>query len=303
MSIQVKSLTKTYGEQKAVNDISFSIETGEIVGFIGPNGAGKSTTMKIITGFIPPTEGVVEVEGYDVSENSLKVREMIGYLPENNPLYENMFILEYLNYVAGIYKIKNRKARIQEIVEMTGLTKEVHKRIGTLSKGYRQRVGLAQAILHDPKVLILDEPTGGLDPNQIVEIRGLISQLGKKKTVLLSTHLMQEVEAICDRVIIINNGKIVANDKASNLSEMKMDEELTVIVEFDQKVKPSALREIKHVTKAVNLKDQQYLVQSKAGKDIRASLFQYAVKNKLTVLSMTQKNKSLEDVFRDLTKE
>jgi ABC-2 type transport system ATP-binding protein len=303
MSIQVKSLTKTYGEQKAVNDISFSIETGEIVGFIGPNGAGKSTTMKIITGFIPPTEGVVEVEGYDVSENSLKVREMIGYLPENNPLYENMFILEYLNYVAGIYKIKNRKARIQEIVEMTGLTKEVHKRIGTLSKGYRQRVGLAQAILHDPKVLILDEPTGGLDPNQIVEIRGLISQLGKKKTVLLSTHLMQEVEAICDRVIIINNGKIVANDKASNLLEMKMDEELTVIVEFDQKVKPSALREIKHVTKAVNLKDQQYLVQSKAGKDIRASLFQYAVKNKLTVLSMTQKNKSLEDVFRDLTKE
>lgn len=303
MSIQVKSLTKTYGEQKAVNDISFSIETGEIVGFIGPNGAGKSTTMKIITGFIPPTEGVVEVEGYNVSENSLKVREMIGYLPENNPLYENMFILEYLNYVAGIYKIKNRKARIQEIVEMTGLTKEVHKRIGTLSKGYRQRVGLAQAILHDPKVLILDEPTGGLDPNQIVEIRGLISQLGKKKTVLLSTHLMQEVEAICDRVIIINNGKIVANDKASNLSEMKMDEELTVIVEFDQKVKPSALREIKHVTKAVNLKDQQYLVQSKAGKDIRASLFQYAVKNKLTVLSMTQKNKSLEDVFRDLTKE
>ncbi|MDA3910261.1 MAG: gliding motility-associated ABC transporter ATP-binding subunit GldA [Bacteroidales bacterium] len=303
MSIQVKSLTKTYGEQKAVNDISFSIETGEIVGFIGPNGAGKSTTMKIITGFIPPTEGVVEVEGYDVSENSLKVREMIGYLPENNPLYENMFILEYLNYVAGIYKIKNRKARIQEIVEMTGLTKEVHKRIGTLSKGYRQRVGLAQAILHDPKVLILDEPTGGLDPNQIVEIRSLISQLGKEKTVLLSTHLMQEVEAICDRVIIINNGKIVANDKASKLSEMKMDEELTVVVEFDQKVKPSALREIKYVTKAVNLKEQQYLVQSKAGKDIRASLFQYAVKNNLTVLSMAQKDKSLEDVFRELTKE
>jgi len=303
MSIHVKSLTKTYGEQKAVNDISFSVETGEIVGFIGPNGAGKSTTMKIITGFIPATEGTVEVEGYDVSENSLKVREMIGYLPENNPLYENMFILEYLDYVAGIYKIKNRKARIQEIVEMTGLTKEVHKRIGTLSKGYRQRVGLAQAILHDPKVLILDEPTSGLDPNQIVEIRSLISKLGKEKTVLLSTHLMQEVEAICDRVIIINNGKIVANDKASNLSELKTDEDLTVIVEFDQKIKPSALREIKHVTKAVNLKDQQYLVQSKAGKDIRASLFQYAVKNKLTVLSLTQKNKSLEDVFQDLTKE
>ncbi|MEA1873058.1 MAG: gliding motility-associated ABC transporter ATP-binding subunit GldA [Bacteroidota bacterium] len=303
MSIQVKSLTKTFGEQKAINDISFSVETGEIVGFIGPNGAGKSTTMKIITGFIPATEGSVEVEGYDVSEHSLKVRAMIGYLPENNPLYENMYILEYLDYVAGIYKIKNRKNRIQEIVEMTGLSKEVHKRIGTLSKGYRQRVGLAQAILHDPKVLILDEPTSGLDPNQIIEIRSLISKLGKEKTVLLSTHLMQEVEAICDRVIIINNGKIVANDKASKLSELKIDEELTVIVEFDQKIKPSALREIKHVTKAVNLKDQHYLVQSKAGKDIRASLFQYAVKNKLTVLSLTQKNKSLEDVFRDLTKE
>lgn len=303
MSIQVKSLNKTFGEQKAINDISFSVETGEIVGFIGPNGAGKSTTMKIITGFIPATEGSVEVEGYDVSEHSLKVRAMIGYLPENNPLYENMYILEYLDYVAGIYKIKNRKNRIQEIVEMTGLSKEVHKRIGTLSKGYRQRVGLAQAILHDPKVLILDEPTSGLDPNQIIEIRSLISKLGKEKTVLLSTHLMQEVEAICDRVIIINNGKIVANDKASKLSELKIDEELTVIVEFDQKIKPSALREIKHVTKAVNLKDQHYLVQSKAGKDIRVSLFQYAVKNKLTVLSLTQKNKSLEDVFRDLTKE
>lgn len=302
MSIQVKSLTKQFDKQKAVNNISFTVETGEIVGFIGPNGAGKSTTMKMITGFIPPTEGSVLVEGIDVSEQSLKIKSLIGYLPESNPLYENMFILEYLNYVAGIYKVKNKKERIKEIVELTGLTKEIHKRIGTLSKGYKQRVGLAQAILHDPKVLILDEPTSGLDPNQIVEIRNLISQLGKEKTVLLSTHLMQEVEAICDRVIIINNGEIVANDKASALSAMQTDEDLTVIVEFDQKVKPSELRELKHVTKAVNLQDNQYLVQSKAGKDIRPLLFQYAVKNKITVLSMTQKNKSLEDVFQELTK-
>lgn len=302
MSIQVKSLTKQFDKQKAVNNISFTVETGEIVGFIGPNGAGKSTTMKMITGFIPPTDGSVLVEGIDVSEQSLKIKSLIGYLPESNPLYENMFILEYLNYVAGIYKVKNKKERIKEIVELTGLTKEIHKRIGTLSKGYKQRVGLAQAILHDPKVLILDEPTSGLDPNQIVEIRNLISQLGKEKTVLLSTHLMQEVEAICDRVIIINNGEIVANDKASALSAMQTDEDLTVIVEFDQKVKPSELRELKHVTKAVNLQDNQYLVQSKAGKDIRPLLFQYAVKNKITVLSMTQKNKSLEDVFQELTK-
>lgn len=302
MSIQVKSLTKQFDKQKAVNNISFTVETGEIVGFIGPNGAGKSTTMKMITGFIPPTEGSVFVEGIDVSEQSLKIKSLIGYLPESNPLYENMFILEYLNYVAGIYKVKNKKERIKEIVELTGLTKEIHKRIGALSKGYKQRVGLAQAILHDPKVLILDEPTSGLDPNQIVEIRNLISQLGKEKTVLLSTHLMQEVEAICDRVIIINNGEIVANDKASALSAMQTDEDLTVIVEFDQKVKPSDLRELKHVTKAVNLQDNQYLVQSKAGKDIRPLLFQYAVKNKITVLSMTQKNKSLEDVFQELTK-
>ncbi len=302
MSIQVKSLTKQFDKQKAVNNISFTVETGEIVGFIGPNGAGKSTTMKMITGFIPPTDGSVFVEGIDVSEQSLKIKSLIGYLPESNPLYENMFILEYLNYVAGIYKVKNKKERIKEIVELTGLTKEIHKRIGTLSKGYKQRVGLAQAILHDPKVLILDEPTSGLDPNQIVEIRNLISQLGKEKTVLLSTHLMQEVEAICDRVIIINNGEIVANDKASALSAMQTDEDLTVIVEFDQKVKPSELRELKHVTKAVNLHDNQYLVQSKAGKDIRPLLFQYAVKNKITVLSMTQKNKSLEDVFQELTK-
>lgn len=302
MSIKVESLTKLFGKQKALDNVSFSIDTGEIVAFIGPNGAGKSTTMKIITGFIPASEGYAEVEGIDVSENSLKVRELIGYLPENNPLYENMFIREYLSYVAGIYKIKNKKERIEEVIKTTGLTKEVNKRISSLSKGYKQRVGLAQAIIHDPKVLILDEPTTGLDPNQIMEIRNLISQLGKEKTVLLSTHLMQEVEAICNRVIIIDDGKIIANEKASEISEMNADEELTVIVEFDQKVKPTQLREMKHVTKAVNIEGFKYLIQSKAGKDVRATIFQFAVKNGYTVLSMNQKNKSLEEVFQELTK-
>jgi ABC-2 type transport system ATP-binding protein len=302
MSIKVESLTKLFGKQKALDNVSFSIDTGEIVAFIGPNGAGKSTAMKIITGFIPASEGYAEVEGMDVSENSLKVRELIGYLPENNPLYENMFIREYLSYVAGIYKIKNKKERIEEVIKTTGLTKEVNKRISSLSKGYKQRVGLAQAIIHDPKVLILDEPTTGLDPNQIIEIRNLISQLGKEKTVLLSTHLMQEVEAICNRVIIINDGKIIANEKASKISEMNADEELTVIVEFDQKVKPTQLREIKHVTKAVNIEGFKYIIQSKAGKDVRATIFQFAVKNGYTVLSMNQKNKSLEEVFQELTK-
>ncbi len=302
MSIKVSSLTKLYGEQKALDDISFTVNSGEVVGFIGPNGAGKSTTMKIITGNIAANKGQVEVEGLNVSEQPLKVKELIGYLPESNPLYEDMFILEYLNYVAGIYRIKNKKERINQVVEMTGLKKELHKRIKALSKGYKQRVGLAQAILHNPKVLILDEPTSGLDPNQIIEIRNLISALGKEKTVMLSTHLMQEVEAICDRVIIINNGKIIADDKADKLSGMQTTQELTVIIEFDKKVQASDLREIKYVTKVVNLEGHKYLVQSKPDKDVRISLFQFAVKNNITVLSLTQKNKSLEDVFQELTK-
>jgi ABC-2 type transport system ATP-binding protein len=302
MSISVKSLTKLYGKQKALDNVSFEVNSGEIVGFIGPNGAGKSTTMKILTGFIPPSEGSALIEGLDVSEQLLDIRKIIGYLPENNPLYENMYVTEYLSYVGGIYTIKNNKDRVNEVIQLTGLQKEMHKRIGALSKGYKQRVGLAQAIIHNPKVLILDEPTSGLDPNQIVEIRNLISTLGKEKTVMLSTHIMQEVEAICDRVVIINNGKIVADDKASNLFQAKTDEELTVIVEFDKKVSPAQLMEIKHVTKAVNLEAYQYLVQSEAGKDIRQHLFKYAVKHNLTVLSMVQKNKSLEQVFQELTK-
>ncbi|MFP4662996.1 MAG: gliding motility-associated ABC transporter ATP-binding subunit GldA [Bacteroidales bacterium] len=301
MSINVEGLTKKYGSQRALDNVSFTINTGQIAGFIGPNGAGKTTAMRILTGSIPPTEGSARIEDIDVSENSLEIRKMIGYLPENNPLYEDMYVREYLNYVAGIYKLSNKRARIDEIIEMTGLQREVRKQIGALSKGYKQRVGLAQAIIHDPRVLILDEPTSGLDPNQIVEIRELINQLGKEKTVMLSTHIMQEVEAICDRVLIINKGKIVADDKAEALSAAS-DKERTVIVEFDKNIKPTDLKTIKPVTKVLRLENNKYLVQSAVDKDIRPLLFQYAVKHKLTVLSMSQKNKSLEEVFRELTK-
>ncbi|MDA3820515.1 MAG: gliding motility-associated ABC transporter ATP-binding subunit GldA [Candidatus Delongbacteria bacterium] len=301
MSIEVQNITKLYGKQKALDQVSFTVETGQIVGFIGPNGAGKTTAIRIITGNIPPTSGMAKVEGLDVNEHDLKVKKMIGYLPEDNPLYDDLYIREYLNYVAGIYKIKNKKNRVDEVIELTGLTKEIKKQIGALSKGYRQRVGLAQAIIHDPKVLILDEPTSGLDPNQIIEIRNLISLLGKKKTVILTTHIMQEVEAICDRVVIINNGKIVADDKASQLSTSDTDN-LTVIVEFDKKVNASELKGIEDVIKVVTLKNKKYLLQSKSGNDIRPKLFHYAVKNDLTVLSMNQKAKSLEEVFQELTK-
>lgn len=301
MSIEVQNITKLYGKQKALDQVSFTVGTGQIVGFIGPNGAGKTTAIRIITGNIPPTSGMAKVEGLEVNEDALKVKKLIGYLPEDNPLYDDLYIREYLDYVAGIYKIKNKKSRVDEVIELTGLTKEIKKQIGALSKGYRQRVGLAQAIIHDPKVLILDEPTSGLDPNQIVEIRNLISRLGKKKTVILTTHIMQEVEAICDRVVIINNGKIVADDKASQLSSSDTDN-LTVIVEFDKKVNPSELKGIEDVIKVVTLKDKKFLLQSKSGNDIRPKLFQYAVKNDLTVLSMNQKAKSLEEVFQELTK-
>jgi ABC-2 type transport system ATP-binding protein len=301
MSIEVQNITKLYGKQKALDQVSFMVKTGQIVGFIGPNGAGKTTAIRIITGSIPPTSGTVQVENLDVSEHALQVKKLIGYLPEDNPLYDDLYIREYLNYVAGIYKIKNKKSRVDEVIELTGLTKEIKKQIGALSKGYRQRVGLAQAIIHDPEVLILDEPTSGLDPNQIVEIRNLISRLGKKKTVILTTHIMQEVEAICDRVIIINNGKIVADDKASELSLSDKDI-FTVIVEFDKKVNASDLKSIEDVIKTVKIEGNKYLVESKSGSDIRPKLFQYAVKNNMTVLSMNLKAKSLQQVFQELTR-
>lgn len=221
MSIIVKNLTKVYGKQKALNDVSLSIEDGEIVGLLGPNGAGKSTMMKILTCFIPPTSGDVKVCGYDIFDNTMAVRRSIGYLPEQNPLYYDMYVREFLLFVAGIHRIekKLRRERVEEIIELTGLSKEVNKKIAALSKGYKQRVGIAQALIHDPEVLILDEPTTGLDPNQLVEIRNLIKQVGKTKTVLLSTHIMQEVEAVCSRVVIINNGRLVADDETKHLAE------------------------------------------------------------------------------------
>src|SRR6056297_2203890 len=232
MSIKVKGLIKTYGDQKALNDVSFEVHPGEIVGFIGHNGAGKTTTMKVLTGYTLPEAGEAWINDRPVRNDPIRIRRDIGYLPEHNPLYLEMYVMEYLEYVAGLYGLgKESRERIREVVSLTGLDKEKHKKIGALSKGYRQRTGLAQAIIHDPGVLILDEPTSGLDPNQIKEIRTMISRLGKEKTVLLSTHIMQEVEAICDRIIIINNGRIVADDQVENISASLSKDKQTVMVE------------------------------------------------------------------------
>ncbi|WP_026063178.1 ATP-binding cassette domain-containing protein [Pedobacter arcticus] len=229
MSISVKALSKNYGSQKAVDEISFEAKPGKILGFLGPNGAGKSTTMKMLTSFIPKTAGSAQVCGFDITEESLEVRRNIGYLPENNPLYTDMYVKEFLYFIGDVYHLRNLKSRVEEVIKLTGLEKEQHKKIGALSKGYKQRVGLAQAIIHDPKVLILDEPTSGLDPNQLIEIRALIKELGKTKTVVLSTHIMQEVEAICDEIVIINKGKIVASDTLSGLLEKHQESTLEPI--------------------------------------------------------------------------
>lgn len=302
MGITVRNITKIYGKQKALDNVSFTIKTGEIVGFLGPNGAGKSTMMKIITGFIPQTSGEIMVNGLSVVSNSLEVKKQIGYLPENNPLYNEMYVREYLTYVAGLYKPgKNRKERMEDIIEMTGLRTEQKKKIGQLSRGYKQRVGLAQALIHDPEVLILDEPTSGLDPNQIVEIRNLISQLGRQKTVMLSTHIMQEVEAICDRVIIINEGRIVADDVKGNLLKYIEDASQTVLVEFDLPAKKENIEEIESVIRAVPVKKNQWLIYGSNESDIRGKIFNFAVNNGLTVLSMQKQEKNLEEVFRHLT--
>jgi len=302
MSIQVKDLTKIYGTQKAIDQISFEIETGEIVGFVGPNGAGKSTTMKILTGFIPPTSGEAKINTLDLIENSLEIRKHIGYLPENNPLYLDMYVKEYLEFVSGIYKLgKQTKTRIEQIIEQTGLTVERKKKIGALSKGYRQRVGLAQALIHDPEILILDEPTSGLDPNQIIEIRNLISAIGKEKTVMLSTHIMQEVEAICDRIIIINKGKIVADDSIESIYSHSKDQYITIVVEFDQETDQKQLEQIERVDKVAKIDNKNWLIQSSSNEDIRQNIFNFAVKSNLAVLSMQKKEKSLEEVFQELT--
>ncbi|WP_298900252.1 gliding motility-associated ABC transporter ATP-binding subunit GldA [uncultured Psychroserpens sp.] len=296
MSIEVENISKVYGEQKALNSISFSVKKGEIVGFLGPNGAGKSTLMKILTTYINASNGVAKVSGFNVEINKKDVQNNVGYLPEHNPLYLDMYVKEYLSFNASVYKTP--KSRINEVIELTGLTPEAHKKMSQLSKGYRQRVGLANALLHDPSVLILDEPTTGLDPNQLVDIRHLIKNIGKDKTVFLSTHIMQEVEAICDRVIIINKGEIVADKK---LKELRDDSEQTVIVEFDYRVEDAFLLKLPNVKNVVNTHDFIYEITFSTTEDMRSHVFDFAHDNQLKILQLNQKNASLESLFRELT--
>lgn len=298
MSIDVNNISKSYGVQKALDNISFSVKKGEIVGFLGPNGAGKSTLMKILTTYIAADEGTASVNGFDVNSQSKAVQQSIGYLPEHNPLYLDLYVREYLAFNADVYKVD--KSRIEEVIQLTGLSNESHKKIGQLSKGFRQRVGLASALLHNPDVLILDEPTTGLDPNQLVEIRNVIKNVGKDKTVFLSTHIMQEVEAICDRVIIINNGKIVADKKLDNL--ISIEKEQVIEVEFDYKIEEQLIAKIENLISCKNTHDMIWELTFKADKDMRPVVFDFANANGLKTLQLNQKNKNLEAVFREITK-
>lgn len=301
MSINVDFISKTYGEQKALDNVSFEVKEGEIVGFLGPNGAGKSTMMKILTCFIPPTAGKATVNGFDVMEQSLDVRRSVGYLPEHNPLYLDMYVKEYLEFIGGLHKIGNIKKRVGEMIEITGLGIEQHKQIGQLSKGYRQRVGLAQALIHDPKVLILDEPTTGLDPNQLAEIRELIRRIGKSKTVMLSTHIMQEVEILCDRVIIIDHGRIVTDENTQVLQKGDQSR-IVIIVEFDKDVNRNKVKSIPFVEEAEKMEGNNWQIVTKPDVDARPEIFRFAVENKLSVLGMQREERRLEDVFKELTK-
>ena len=302
VTVDIKSITKYYGEQKALNEVSLSINQGEVVGLLGPNGAGKSTLMKIITSFVPPTSGKVSIEGFDVQEKPLEIRKKIGYLPEHNPLYHDMYVKEYLNFVLNTYPgSQNNKTVIKDIIELTGLGPEQKKKIGALSKGYRQRVGLAQALIHNPDILILDEPTSGLDPNQIVEIRKIITDLGKSKTIILSTHIMQEVEALCNRVIIIDNGNIVADDSPKNLSKAKSGTTM-YNVEFKEVVSKESLEGISGILEARNIGGTKWLLSSSSKNDLREDIFKFAVKRKFNVLSLSVDEQKMEDIFHNLTK-
>ncbi|MBX9886454.1 MAG: gliding motility-associated ABC transporter ATP-binding subunit GldA [Flavobacteriaceae bacterium] len=298
MSIVVQNISKSYGAQKALDNISFSVKKGEIVGFLGPNGAGKSTLMKILTTYLSADEGTATVNGKDVNSNPKEVQQSIGYLPEHNPLYLDLYVREYLAFNADVYKVS--KDRIEDVIILTGLTAESNKKIGQLSKGYRQRVGLANALLHNPDVLILDEPTTGLDPNQLLEIRTVIKNAGKDKTVFLSTHIMQEVEAICDRVIIINKGQIVADKKLDNL--ITADKEQIIEVEFDYKIEEQAIARMPHLKSFKNTHDFSWELVFLADKDMRPTVFDFAHDNGLKTLQLNQKNKNLEAVFREITK-
>lgn len=301
-AIKIHGVTKIYGRQKALDSINLTIDKGEVVGLLGPNGAGKSTLMKILTSFIPPTEGSVSINGIDVQEESVRTRQYIGYLPENNPLYPDLYVKEYLKFVLGIYKnIPDKEKAIKDIISLTGLEDEQTKKIGVLSKGYRQRVGLAQALIHNPEILILDEPTSGLDPNQLVGIRKIISELGKTRTIILSTHIMQEVEAVCDRVVIIDKGLIVADDTTKKLSNIS-GSTMVFKVEFKEKVSMKQLQNLRFVKKVSKTKDDHWLIESKDNKDIRQEIFQFAVEHKYNVLSLVQDKLNMEDIFRRMTR-
>lgn len=303
MSLQVHNLTKVYGQQKAVDSISFSVNEGEIVGFLGPNGAGKSTTMKIATGYLPPSAGTVSIGTYDVQEHPLHVKRIIGYLPEHNPLYLDMYVHEYLRFVGGLNGLRGGtlKRKVVDIIELCGLTREQNKKLESLSKGYRQRAGLAQALLHDPEVLILDEPTSGLDPNQIIEVRKVIKEVSRNKTVLFSSHIMQEVQALCDRVVVINKGKIVANDKLGNLLQKKGGN--TLVVEFKEEVNVDELKAIEGVAEVTAVTAFRCKVHSKADVDVRAELFKYASAQNRSLIELKAEEHSMESIFKELTSE
>lgn len=300
MSIQINQVSKFYGSQKALDAVSFEVKKGEILGFLGPNGAGKSTMMKIITTYIPPSEGNVSVCGFDTATHSMDVRRRVGYLPEHNPLYLDMYVREYLGFIAGLHGIKHPQQRIKTMIEQTGLGIEQNKKIGALSKGYRQRVGLAQALIHDPEVLILDEPTSGLDPNQLADIRALIREVGREKTLMFSTHIMQEVEAVCDRVIIIDTGKIVLDGKANELGQTS-SKGYRILVEFDREISRGSIQAIAGVLKVTRLEGQQWELYSEQSTDIRPEIFKFAVEQQLTVLTINRIEQDLESIFRQLT--
>ena len=300
MSVEVSNLVKIYGKQKVVNELTFVVNPGEILGFLGPNGAGKSTTMKMITCFVPPSSGSIKVCGYDVLKDPIEVRKHIGYLPEHNPLYKEMFVREYLQFVASIYKINKPRRRIEELIEMTGLGKEQHKLIGALSKGYRQRVGLAQALMHDPEVLILDEPVSGLDPNQLIEIRNLIKLLGEEKTVIFSSHIMQEVQALCDRIVIINDGKLIVDGTIDTLKN-KFSGSVEVLVEFSDKIVLDDLKKLSDISNIEMIQPNRFKVYTNNQSDIRPKLFEFAVKNNVSLIELHQSVASMENVFRKLT--
>ena len=299
MSIEVKDLVKNYGEQKALDQISFSVSRGEIVGFLGPNGAGKSTTMKIITGYLNQDGGQAEVCGVPVQTHPLETKRKIGYLPEANPLYPDMYVREYLDFIAGVHGIANKKQKIGTVIEMVGLTPESKKKLGQLSKGYKQRVGLAAALIHDPEVLILDEPTSGLDPNQIIEIRDVIKRLGKDKTVLFSSHILQEVEALCDRVVIINKGRLVADSPLSQLRTLNSGQAVKVV--FKEELQISQLAQLRGVTTARQLSVHEWELQTDAPDEVKKQLMELALQTNLNIVSLQSENQSLEEVFRHLT--